>query len=461
MPVFSGGSHGLDLPYPAGPPGPTAESRTLAQAAGARDPGTALACPPVSASRGPQAERRTGRRQAPHRLRWLLPAALLAVVLAAALVRAASEHVPPVRARRTIAAQVTLSGRPPALAWPQEGQAAVEVEGVGSLGAFGGDTPVPIASVAKMMTAYLTLREHPLSAGQSGFVITVNAVQAAEEHVRAAEGQSVVPVRAGERLSERQALQALMLPSANNVAAMLAVHDAGSTDAFVAQMNEQARALGMRSTTYTDPSGFLDTTLSTASDQLKLVRAAMSISTFTQIVDTSAARLPVSGVVHNYDDLVGEEGYVGVKTGSDRAAGGCLAFAKRVSVDGRQFMVLGVVLGQRDGELIEAALGAAHQLGNSAAAALRVRTALPVGTRVLTLTAADGQHAAARTSRPLKVIGWPGLRVPVTVAIHHAGVSVDAGQQLARVQIKGASTAAIASSSLAKPSFGWRLDHLF
>jgi D-alanyl-D-alanine carboxypeptidase (penicillin-binding protein 5/6) len=381
--------------------------------------------------------------------------------LAAALVRAASEHVPPVRVRRTIAAQVTLPGRPPALAWPQEGQAAVEVEGVGSLGAFGGDTPVPIASVAKMMTAYLTLREHPLSAGQSGFVITVNAVQAAEEHVRAAEGQSVVPVRAGERLSERQALQALMLPSANNVAAMLAVHDAGSTDAFVAQMNGQARALGMRSSTYTDPSGFLDTTLSTASDQLKLVQAAMSIPAFAQIVDTSAARLPVAGVVHNYDDLVGEEGYVGVKTGSDRAAGGCLAFAKRVSVDGHRFMVLGVVLGQRDGELIEAALTAAHQLGNSAAAALRVRTALPAGTRVLTLTAADGRHAAARTSRPLKVIGWPGLRVPVTVAIHHASVSVDAGQQLARVQIKGASTAAIASSPLAKPSFGWRLDHLF
>jgi D-alanyl-D-alanine carboxypeptidase (penicillin-binding protein 5/6) len=381
--------------------------------------------------------------------------------VAAALVRAASEHVPPVRVWRTIAGQVTLPGRPPVLAWPQEGQAAAEVEGVGSLGTFGGQTPVPIASVAKMMTAYLTLREHPLSAGQSGFVITVSAAQVTEEHMRAAEGQSVVPVRAGERLSEREALQALMLPSANNVAAMLAVHDAGSIDAFVAQMNAQARALGMRATTYTDPSGFLDTTLSTAVDQLKLVQAAMRIPAFAQIVDTSAARLPVAGVVHNYDDLVGKEGYVGVKTGSDRAAGGCLAFAKRVSVDGHPFMVLGVVLGQRDGELIEAALASAHRLGNSAAAAVQVRTALPAGTHVLTLTAADGQRAAARTSRPLRAIGWPGLRVPVTVAARHLGVSVDVGQRLARVQIKGASTAAIASRTLAKPSFGWRLDHLF
>lgn len=411
-----------------------------------------------------QAEHRTGRRQASRRLRWLLPAALLATLLAAVLLRAAGEHVPAVRTQRAIAAQVTLPGRPPALAWPTEGQAAVEVEGVGSLGGSGRQVPVPIASVAKMMTAYLTLRQHPLAPGQSGFVITVSAAQAAEERTRAAEGQSVVPVRAGERLSERKALQALMLPSANNVAAMLAVHDAGSVDAFVARMNAQARALGMRASTYTDPSGFLDTTVSTASDQLKLVRAAMRIPTFAQIVDTATARLPVAGVVGNYDDLVGEEGYVGVKTGSDRAAGGCLAFAKRVSVDGRRLMVVGVVLGQRDGALIEAALAAAHRLGNSAAAAVRVHTALPAGTRVLRLTAADGQHAVARTTQPLLAIGWPGLRVPVTLSVSHPGVSVEDGQRLARVQIKGASgadAAALADGSLAKPSFGWRLDHLF
>lgn len=379
------------------------------------------------------------------------------------LLRASTEQVPALRVQRTLPDRVTLPGHLPALPWPAEGQAAVEVQGLGSLGTSGDQTPVPIASVAKMMTAYLTLRAHPLAAGQEGFAMTVTATQAAEEQARAAEGQSVVPVRAGERLSEREALQALMLPSANNVAAMLAVHETGSVPAFVAQMNRQAGALGMRATTYTDPSGFLDTTLSTASDQLKLVAAAMSDPGFAAIVDTASVRLPVAGVVENYDDLLGEEGYVGVKTGSDRAAGGCLAFAKRVSVDGRRLTVLGVVLGQRNGELIEAALASAHRLGNAVAASLAARTALPAGARVLTLTSADGQRAEARTSRPLQAIGWPGMRVRLNVAVPHPGASVHAGQRLAAVKlegVQGAGTAAFAAGSIGAPSFGWRLDHL-
>ncbi len=216
------------------------------------------------------------------------------VLLAAILLRAATERLPPPTLHRTLAASLTLAGHRPALAWPREGEAAVEIEGVGSFGASGANEPVPIASVAKLMTAYLTLRAHPLSPGQDGFTITVTPGQAAEEQRRAAEGQSVVPVKAGERLSERKALQALMLPSANNVAAILAAYDAGSIGAFVAKMNAQARALGMRSTTYTDPSGFMDTTVSTAADQLELAQAAMRVPTLAAIVDMPAARLPLA-----------------------------------------------------------------------------------------------------------------------------------------------------------------------
>jgi D-alanyl-D-alanine carboxypeptidase (penicillin-binding protein 5/6) len=152
---------------------------------------------------------------------------------------------------------------------------------------------------------------------------------------------------------------------------MLAVHDAGSLHAFVARMNAQARALHMRSTTYTGPSGFKSTTVSTPADQVRLAEVAMRNPTFAAIVDRRRATLPVAGRVINYNGLVGREGYVGVKTGSDSAAGGCLVFAKRVTVGGRRFTVLGAVLGQRRGELIQAALASARRLGNSAAAALR------------------------------------------------------------------------------------------
>lgn len=385
------------------------------------------------------------------------------VLLAAILLRAATEQLPRLTVHRTLADRIIVPGRPPALAWPHEGQAAVEVEGVGSFGTAGAQTPVPIASVAKMMTAYLTLGEHPLAAGQSGFTLTVSAAEAAEETRRESEGQSVVPVRAGETLTERQALQALMLPSANNVAAMLARYDAGSIEAFLARMNAQASALGMRSTTYTDPSGFTDTTLSTAADQLKLARVAMKDPTFAAIVAGQAAKLPVAGTVHNYDALVGEEGYVGVKTGSDRAAGGCLVFAKRFMLAGRKLTVLGVVLGQRYGSLIDAAIASARQLGDSAAAATRVETVLPAGSQALSLSSPGGTHTVGRTGKALREIGWPGLRLPVKVSVSHLSTQVRAGQQLATVRLTGRSgtaTPVLAAGSIGAPSLGWRLKHL-
>jgi serine-type D-Ala-D-Ala carboxypeptidase (penicillin-binding protein 5/6) len=257
------------------------------------------------------------------------------------------------------------------VAWPREGEAAVAVGGLGSLGASGGAEPVPIASLAKVMTAYLVLRDDPLEPGQEGFGIRIGPGDVEDLHERMDLGQSVVPVEVGEVLSERQALEALLLPSANNVAALLAVHEAGSVDAFVDEMNEAAAELGMENTDYTDPSGFEDTTVSTAADQLKIARAAMADPTFAQIVAMPSTVLPVAGEVDNFNALVGHEGFVGIKTGSDEAAGGCLLFARRIEVGGHTTTMIGAVLGQREGDLVPAALTAARDLAMSATAAFQ------------------------------------------------------------------------------------------
>jgi D-alanyl-D-alanine carboxypeptidase (penicillin-binding protein 5/6) len=395
---------------------------------------------------------------------WAL-GALLVVLLAIAIVwRAASESTPPLVVHRTLPAYARLPGSAPAIAWPREGQAAVEVEGVGSFGFSGSSsTPVPIASVAKVMTAYLTLLEHPLAPGRQGFVVTITPADVTEEGERVALDESTLSVRAGERLTERQALEALLLPSANNIAALLARYDAGGTAAFVARMNATARALGMRATTYTDPSGYNDETVSTAADQLKLARAAMRIPAFAAIVAEPSAPLPGVGRVANYNGLVGMDGYVGVKTGSDHAAGGCLVFAKRVTTGGRRLTVLGVVLGQREGSLIESALASAQRLGDSAAAALRVETALPAGTQVLSASSVDGRATTAVTAGPLRELGWGGLELPVDVLARPAMTRLREGEAMATVAIHGGSagaTRAVSTHAVAGPSLGWRLRHL-
>jgi D-alanyl-D-alanine carboxypeptidase (penicillin-binding protein 5/6) len=252
--------------------------------------------------------------------------------------------------------------------WPEQGQATIVVGG-GRPAVSPGQQPAPIASLAKVMTAYLTLERHPLDDGRDGFTITVTAAEAEAVAEEADQGQSVVAVEAGEELTERQLLEALLIPSGNDIARILATRLAGSEPRFVAAMNAAARALGMNRTTYTDPSGFDPGTVSTAADQLRVFRRAMRSPAFRRIVSTGSVSLPVVGTVTNFNPLLAA-GYAG-KTGSDSAAGGCLAFFTRVTAGGRRRTAVGVVMGQGEGSetaaLLAAAGEAAEQLVDSAA----------------------------------------------------------------------------------------------
>ncbi len=261
--------------------------------------------------------------------------------------------------------------QPAQIAWPRRGQAAY-VLGDARPAASPDEQPAPIASLAKVMTAYLTLKSYPLSGAQDGFTITVTAAQAQAEARDAVQGQSVVAVRAGEQLTERQVLEALLIASGDNIARMLAAQVAGSETRFIAEMNSEARALGMDHTIYTDPSGFDPGTVSTAADQLRVFQQAMRFPVFGQIVSMASVSLPVAGRVTNFDPLIAE-GYAG-KTGSDSAAKGCLAFLTHVTIGGGRLTVVGVVMGQGEGRdtsvLLAAAGEAAMQLVDSVAPAV-------------------------------------------------------------------------------------------
>ena len=272
----------------------------------------------------------------------------------------------------------------PSTVWPAYGQAAFVQTGQSQVHAGPNQHAAAIASVAKVMTAYLVLRDHPLRPGQDGPTITLTDADVADTDRRRRQQESVVSIAAGEQLTERQALQALLLPSANNIAAVLARWDAGSADRFVARMNATARSLGMTHTRYTDPSGYDDATVSTAADQVRIVDRAMRLPVFASIVATPSATLPVAGTVHNTNTLLGHKGFVGVKTGSTAAAGGCFAFRAMRWIDGKRTTITGVVLGQPGHNRIAAGLAAADAMvdriaGQQAVPDLQQRT-LPLRT---------------------------------------------------------------------------------
>ena len=163
---------------------------------------------------------------------------------------------------------------------------------------------------------------------------------------------------------------------------------------------------------------------------MKLARVAMADPTFAEIVAKPSTVLPVVGRVLNYNELVGHDGYIGIKTGSDSAAGGCLLFAKEMTVGGHTFTVLGAIFGQHDGELVSAALAGADELAGSVADAVRTRVAIPKGTTVMRLENADGDVVPVKTGRALKEIGWPGMRTPVHLGVGPARRSASAARTL-------------------------------
>jgi serine-type D-Ala-D-Ala carboxypeptidase (penicillin-binding protein 5/6) len=276
----------------------------------------------------------------------------------------------------------------PSTVWPAQGQAAVQI-GQAQVQAGPNQHAAPIASVAKLMTAYLVLGDHPLRLGQDGPTITLTDADVADTDRRRRQQESVVSIAAGEQLTERQALQALLLPSANNIAAVLARWDAGSVERFVARMNATAQSLGMTHTRYTDPSGYDDATVSTAADQVRLVDRAMRLPVFASIVATPSATLPVASTVYNTNRLLGHDGFVGVKTGSDKAAGGCFAFRAIRWIDGKRTTITGVVLGQPGRNQVAAGLAAADAMVDRIASH---RATPDRGQRTLPPLTAPGSH---------------------------------------------------------------------
>jgi serine-type D-Ala-D-Ala carboxypeptidase (penicillin-binding protein 5/6) len=397
---------------------------------------------------------------------------VIVIVVAAAVVRLITLTPPNVIVRVAFPMTVRLPGAGPDPAWPAGGQAALVVPGIGSLGSAGGGEPRPIASLAKVMTAYLTLRKYPLSGTGGGFVLTVTPAEARSEVRDAEQDQSVVAVRAGERLDERQLLEALLVPSGDNIARMLAAYEAGSVSGFVAEMNRTARALGMDRTTYTDPSGYEPTTVSDAGDQLRVFRRALRFAVFRQIVSLPSVSLPVAGKVKNYDPLI-SAGFYG-KTGSDSEAEGCLAFFKDVKVAGRRLTEVGVVLDQGEGSatsvILAAAAASARRLVASVTPAIRARTALPPGTALIIATSADGHRARAVTAGPLRVIGWGGIPEHLTIRARSLATDhLSAGDLLGQAALTGnlptiaaglTQTAVRVPAALAAPGISWRLAHL-
>ncbi|MFE3450370.1 D-alanyl-D-alanine carboxypeptidase family protein [Nonomuraea sp. NPDC059194] len=203
------------------------------------------------------------------------------------------------------------------------------------------DLRVPVASITKVMTAYTVLKEAKPT--------DVVEVTAADVRYASKGGASVAYLRAGDRLTVENLLYALLLPSGADAAHALARTYGHGVDAFVAKMNANARALGMKDTLYVNADGMpaKGGGYSTAGDQVRLAQAALDNEVIKKVASTRFRSVPETAEHRAYswrntNRLLRTDGAIGLKTGFTRAAGYTLAFA--ADRDGHR--LVGVLLGE-------------------------------------------------------------------------------------------------------------------
>ncbi|MFF4574884.1 D-alanyl-D-alanine carboxypeptidase [Streptomyces sp. NPDC001410] len=394
---------------------------------------------------------------------WTPLALLLAIIFA---VVQAFRPLPQPTLALTTKDTFTFEGDLANIPWPSQGQAALDVQGIGTFGSSGTQKPVPIASVAKVMTAYLILREHPLKSGEDGPKIKID--KPAEEQSDAGQ-ESTVPVTAGDSISEREALEAILLPSANNVARLLARWDSGSEKAFVTKMNATAKKLGMTNTTYTDPSGLTDSTVSTAVDQVKLAKKAMEQPAFREVA-AMMSYVDYKGAKHNnYNRLVGYNNVVGIKTGTTTSALGNLVFAAKQQVGGETRTIIGAAMrqpaGGSDNTIISGVLDAGDKLIRAAQGALKSATILKKGTVVGYVDDGLGGRTPIVATKDVTAAGWAGLKVKLSFTSDAVPHTAKAGTKVGSLTVGDGSAGAVTvpvalQKDLTEPGFTDKLTRL-
>ena len=366
--------------------------------------------------------------------------------------------IPHLAPRQSVHAVALIPGTPPPLPWPGTGEAAVSVPELGRLGRSGPATALPIASVAKVMTGLVTLEAKPLKSGEDGPSIAITPADVAEFQAAAARGESVLPVAAGEQLTELQALQGLLIPSGNNVASILSRWVAGSVPAMVGRMNERAAALRMTSTHFDDASGFSPRTVSTAADLLLLGAAAIGQPALLDVVAQPEATLPVAGRVFNVNAALGRSGIAGIKTGSSPEAGACLLFLARRQVGERAVLVLGAVVGL---DTLDATFRAATALADAVGGGLVEREVAAPGARVGHYRVPWGTDVDILARGRLTVIGWPGTEVRVRLAAQQVKPELAAGTAVGYLQATAGDqehrVAVTTADPIYRPGRAWRL----
>ncbi|MDB5164556.1 MAG: hypothetical protein JWL89_182 [Candidatus Saccharibacteria bacterium] len=352
-----------------------------------------------------------------------------------------------------------------ALVWPTANQASVGIVGSPILESHGTQTPSPMASTTKIITALAVLKLKPLDLNQQGPLLTLSGADVDIYNRYVAQDGSVVPVQAGEQISEYQALQAIMLPSANNIADSLAIWAYGSLGAYQTAANTYLAELGLKDTHVgSDASGLAPDSTSTAQDLVKLGELAMQNPVLAQIAGQSTATgIPLTSSVKNVNFLLGTSNIIGLKTGNSDQAGGVYVSASKTTVNNKPVTIVTALVGTPD--LVSAVQGSLPLI-RSAQANFSSQSIITAQNSVVgTYTQPWGGDVTAIASKDFTMSTWNGTTLNAKIKLDKIPATTKASQPIGKVTAQHSSLSdessvpVILKNSVTEPSVWWRLTH--
>lgn len=313
------------------------------------------------------------------------------------------------------------------------------------------------ASLAKLITVQVILERKPVKAGASGPTITITADDVARFQDVLSKGGSFATVFEGEKISERQMLEGILLASSNNMADSLAVWAYGSIKNYRAAATKWLKNNNLSNTVIgDDASGFNAGTKSNPVDLCKIALLASKKPIINEILSEKQAILPSGDVLTNTNRLVGTDGVIGGKTGYTEEAGHGVVLIAHKKIDDTVMIVSAITMGNDD---YNSAFTNSQRLLNTTTddiTTLRIDANQKVGS----ITTAWGEKSDIVASHSLTAPYWvdkpPKLKTELTGQIANA---LSPNTVIGRLKVGDDSLNLVNSKAIKPASLGWRLVH--
>jgi D-alanyl-D-alanine carboxypeptidase (penicillin-binding protein 5/6) len=340
------------------------------------------------------------------------------------------------------------------------GEGYLPDEAHGTWAARGDDTPRPMASITKLITALVILDAKPLAGGESGPTIAFGSADVALYDKYYVLGASIAEMPRGSSLSQHDALEAMLIVSACNYAEALSTWAYGSQSAFLGAARSWLAANGLSSTTIVEPTGLDARNTSTPTDLLALGRLAMAHPVIAEISAMSSLAVPTIPAMLSTNTLLGLDGVTGLKTGTLEETGANLLFTATVDVGlDAPLVVVGVMLGGYTRESVN--LDVRGLLASIRSGFHPVELGVG-GQEVGTYSTPWGESAAVVLDHGASVLTWSDTPVSTTFRIDPL-TSGEAGDVVGEITwtVGGSSQSVplVLSADVEPPDAWWRLTH--